>query len=251
MNLLGSFSVKSLAEGSPQSGWRLDFVDGLYDNRRMTSQPNINLWTRAEHALEYLRRADSIPHRVEGEAALLEFLPAGAKRILDLGSGAGRLLELVRAARPEANFVAVDFSATMLEALRGRFASDAHVFVVMHDLNDPLPALGPFDSVLSSFAIHHVPHERKRQLYQEIFDMLTPGSVFCNLEHVASATTRLHHEFLRKLDLRPDEEDPSNKLLDVETQLDWFREIGFENVDCHWKWRELALLAGNKPGTIA
>jgi len=41
----------------------------------MSAQPNINLWTTAEHALEYLRRADSIPHRVEGEAALLEFLP--------------------------------------------------------------------------------------------------------------------------------------------------------------------------------
>jgi hypothetical protein len=41
-----------------------------------------------------------------------------------------------------------------------------------------------------------------------------------------------------------EQEDRSNQLLDVETQVGWLREIGFEQVDCFWKWRELALFGG-------
>jgi len=211
----------------------------------MPTPTDVNLWDSAEHALDYLRRADTIPHRVEGESTLLEFIPADAKRILDLGSGGGRLLALVKAARPHAEFVGLDFSPTMLDALRKLFAGDRGVTIVAHNLDDPLPAMGLFDVVISSLAIHHVTHPRKRTLYAEIFEALTPGGVFCNLDHVASATPHLHSEFLRSISC--DAEDPSNKLLALEIQLAWLREIGFVDVDCHWKWRELALLAGTKP----
>jgi SAM-dependent methyltransferase len=126
-----------------------------------------------------------------------------------------------------------------------RFADSTAVTVVEHDLDDPLPAeWGSFDLVVSAFAIHHVVDERKRVLYREVFDALEPGGMFCNLEHVASATRELHEEFLRVIDA---EEDPSNKLVAVEPQLEWLRDIGFEQVECFYKWREIALLAGVKP----
>ena len=215
----------------------------------------MNLWTSAEHARDYLQRADLISHRGEGEAALLEFVPSEARRILDLGTGDGRLLALVldhlgRRERPATEAVAVDFSPTMLEAARKRFEQNSRVTVIEHNMDSPLPVLGKFDAVISSFAIHHLVHERKRELYAEVFGLLNAGGVFCNLEHVASPTPRLHEEFLQRIGFTVETEDPSNKLLDVETQLGWLREIGFVDVDCSWKWRELALLAGRPGGSF-
>ncbi|HUO24698.1 MAG TPA: class I SAM-dependent methyltransferase [Candidatus Aquilonibacter sp.] len=212
----------------------------------MTSKTHINLWADAEHAHDYLRRADSIAHRGEGEAALLEFIPEQTHRLLDLGTGDGRLLALVLEQHPGAEAVAVDFSPAMLAASGKRFAGNAAVAIVAHNLDRPLPVVGSFDAVVSSFAIHHLVHKRKRALYAEIYDVLSPGGIFCNLEHVASPTPRLHEEFLHCIGYAPETEDPSNKLLDLHTQLAWLREIGFTDVDCHWKWRELALLVGRK-----
>jgi tRNA (cmo5U34)-methyltransferase len=208
----------------------------------------VNLWTEPAWARRYLRERDDIPHRVEGFAVLMEVLPPSPRRVLDLGTGDGYTLALVRAACPGTAGVGVDFSAEMLARARTRFADQDDVEIVEHDLDDPLPAsLGRFNVAVSSFAIHHCVHERKRALYAEVFELLEPGGVFANLEHVDSATPALHLEFLKAINYTVEQDDPSNKLLDVETQLGWLREIGFEDVDCHWKWREIALLCGVKP----
>ena len=204
-------------------------------------------WTTAEHALRYLARADAYPRRAEGEGAMLEQVPGDARRILDLGTGDGRLLGLLSRGRPGIVGVGLDFSEPMLQAARERFAEDRRITLIKHDLAEPLPALGRFDAVVSSFAIHHLEHERKRSLYGEVFDLLEPGGVFANLEHVASPTERLHLAFFAAIGEPLEDADPSDRLLGVEVQLGWLRELGFDDVDCYWKWLEMALLVGVKP----
>jgi SAM-dependent methyltransferase len=206
----------------------------------------VNLWGESGHANAYLARGIQLPFREEGTQQLLEHVPSSVGRVLDLGTGDGRIMGLIRAELPAVTGVAADFSDTMLTAARDRFAADTSVEVVRHDLDDPLPDWGAFDAVVSGFAIHHVSDTRKRQLFGEIFDLLEPGGVLLNLEHVASPTERLHLDFLSALDIAVDDDDPSNKLAPVELQLGWFRDIGFADVDCHWKWREMALLGGVK-----
>lgn len=206
-------------------------------------------WQTKKHALRYLSRGHKLPHREEGESVLLEQIPKGALRILDLGTGDGRLLSLVLANNASIKEgVALDFSEPMIAKAKIRFETNPRVTIIKHDFSLPLPQdLGCFDAIVSSLAIHHLTHERKRQLYTEVFNHLNNNGVFCNFEHVSSPTERLHRKFFLAIGQMPESEDPSNKLLDVETQLNWFREIGFVDVDCYWKWLEIALFVGVKP----
>ena len=127
---------------------------------------------------------------------------------------------------------------------------------------------GPFDAILSGFAIHHLPHERKRALYGEVHGLLAEGGLFLNCEHVSSATPRIEemfddamsqHLYLRRSERgevltleqvkreyleRPDR--AANILASVEEQCQWLRELGFQDVDCFWKYFELALFGGTK-----
>jgi tRNA (cmo5U34)-methyltransferase len=205
-------------------------------------------WTTAAHVERSLQLADEYPRRAEGESVLLDHVPRGAPRILDLGTGDGRLLARLREERPQMLGVGLDFSALMLDAARERFAGDEHIELVEHDLARPLPDLGRFDAVVSSMAIHHLEHARKRALYGEVLAALEPGGTFANFEHVASPSERLHVAFYAAIGEPMEHEDPSDRLLDVETQLAWLREAGFVDVDCYWKWLEMALLIAVKPG---
>jgi tRNA (cmo5U34)-methyltransferase len=219
----------------------------------ITPQMDGEEWTSDEERVRrYLERAEHFPHRAEGEGVLLDHVPRDARRVLDLGTGDGRLLALLRADRPQMHGVGVDFSELMLRAARERLSGEERVELLAHDMAEPLPAdLGGFDAVVSSMAIHHLEHGRKRSLYGEVLGLLEPGGVFANFEHVSSATERLHLAFFEAIGEPIENEDPSDRLLDVETQLGWLRELGFDDVDCYWKWLEMALIVGVKPAAAA
>jgi SAM-dependent methyltransferase len=203
-------------------------------------------WSNPQNALAYLNVADNLPHRSEGESVLIDHLPENTKRVLDLGTGDGRLIRLIKTNRPDIDAVAIDVSPTMLKSAREHFASDSRVKIMEHNLAEPLPELGYFDAIVSSFAIHHLKHERKHELYEEIYDILNPTGIFCNLEHVASPSVEMHVRFLKAIGYSPEKEDKANRLLPMEVQLGWFKDIGFVEADCYWKWLEMALLIGYK-----
>ena len=203
-------------------------------------------WEDPEHSRHFLERRSRLGRIGDGEEVLDECLPTQVLRILDLGTGDGRLICVVRRRRPEAQIVGVDASPAMLAAARARFLGDPNVDIRDHDLGDPLPEWGPFDAVVSAFAIHHLEDARKRDLFAEIFSVLTANGMFANLEHVSSPTERLHREFLAAIGNAHGQEDASNRCASVADQLSWLAATGFTDVDCAWKWREMALLVARR-----
>jgi SAM-dependent methyltransferase len=204
-------------------------------------------WSNPGRVAEYLSR--EIPHRGTAEEMLLAVLPARVDRFLDLGTGDGRLLELIRGRHPDAIAVGLDNSEPMLARAAERFEGNPRLDLRTHDLRLPLAEPGPFDAVVSGLAIHHLEDARKRELFAEIQALLTPGGVFANLDLVAPPSQRLHERFRREIGRT--EDDPSDRLADLSDQLQWLREAEFGEVDCHFKWLELTLVVAIKDDAIA
>lgn len=199
-------------------------------------------WSDPERVAEYLGR--EIPHRDVAERLLLEALPERVGRCLDLGTGDGRMLALVRERHSGSIGIGIDSSRPMLERARERFGEDPLIEFFEHDLTLPLPEQPQVDAVVSALAAHHLDDERKRGLFGELHGLLASGGVFVNLDLVSSPTTELHEQFRRAIGREQD--DPSDRLADLCDQLGWLREAGFSVVDCRFKWMELALIVAEK-----
>ncbi len=239
------------------------------------------VWQSADLARRYLTGVrGALPLAAEQIDTLLRLILAAGipvRRVLDLGCGDGILAAAVLDRFPGATAVGVDFSPTMLEAAQSRFEtrSDA-VRWIAFDYADPawtaaVAGAGdePFDVVVSGFSIHHQPDAIKRRIYRDCLDLLAPGGVFLNLEHVSSGSPwdaaaaeelmidhlyaharaggdqRSREAIALEFHHRPDK--AANLLSPVEEQCAWLRALGFDGVDCFFRQFELAIFGGRRP----
>ncbi|MBC7527467.1 MAG: class I SAM-dependent methyltransferase [Chthonomonadaceae bacterium] len=252
------------------------------EDRRTITEPQTDwrVWQDGAVATQFVKeRRGAILGGATQLEVMLELLPPRPPNlaptwVLDLGCGDGVLLETILRHWTGANGVALDGSPTMLELALERLSifHPSAVSFISEDINlpkwkDALPVL-QFDAIVSGFCIHHLEDERKKALYAEIYDLLAPGGVFINIEHVASVTPHgeelFSRAYVRNIVRRKIErgeegifEDElthfvnrldasANRLTSVETQLQWLCTLGYTDVDCYWKHYELAVFAGYK-----
>jgi tRNA (cmo5U34)-methyltransferase len=226
------------------------------------SETIVEEW-KAQAAEREQRRA--VPLRL-----LAELLPFDADEsfvFLDLGAGTGAASRSLLQRYSHSEGILADFSEQMMsqgvEELRefeGRYR------YVVFDLATPAwPAEIPsgLDAVITSLCVHHLADARKAQLFKEIFERLSPGSWYLNLDPVAApdaiveatwerANDRLDPEAAHRRQHRtPAEqarwENHVRYLAPLEPQLGYLRDAGFEGVDVYWKHLENVVFGGRRP----
>jgi SAM-dependent methyltransferase len=216
---------------------------------------------------------------IEQIDTMLRLLSAGREQIrsfLDLGGNDGVLASAILSEHPSASGVALERAVRPLEVARRHLHPHAaRLQFALADLRAPgwQKAIDPetrFDAVVAAFAAQDLPTFRKRELLEEVHQLLNPGGIFILMEHIASATRwteellddymidAVFGEQLRKSSGKPRAQvardffaagvGKAQAAAPLEVQCDWLREVGFQSVDCYLKVSEMAVFGGQKPG---
>jgi tRNA (cmo5U34)-methyltransferase len=241
-------------------------------------ETNYEVWKTKSLSERYLTGIrGAVPLAKEQFDVILKLIKLNNRTIesfLDIGSGDGILSSVILSEYLEAKGVILDISEHMIGAAQEKlydFKGNLDFIVYDYGNKDWIQKVkneSLYDVIVSGLSIHHQPDDRKKELYTEIYDLLSPGGIFINLEHVASPTKWVSSlfndcfidalfEMHKKKDTaitreqivdefynRPDKE--ANILAPVEEQCEWLREVGFNDVDCYFKIYELAIFGGRK-----
>jgi trans-aconitate methyltransferase len=152
-------------------------------------------WDRQQQAF--------MPDREERFAAMLAAVAAiagdAAPKVLDLAGGTGTISLRTLARFPGAEVTVLDQDPVLLSIASASLRERATV--VDADLSDPswrakLPSEG-FDAVLTATALHWLPADRVTALYGEVREVLRPGGIFVNADHMPEESLPTVSERLR------------------------------------------------------
>ena len=234
----------------------------------------MSAWTESD-SQTYREIADvAVPRRQEMMATMVAAVPFTADepvKILELGSGDGRLAEALLTVFPRATLTALDGSESMRRETSRRLALFGdRVRVAAFDLAalDWWDRMFGVDVIVSSLCLHHLNDAKKQYLYKAAAERLSPRGALLvadTIDPQHPASRRLAAErwdveareqanalgapelYQRFVEARwnhfrfPDERDQPSALFH---HLVWLRHAGFTAVDCCWLTAGHAVFGG-------
>jgi len=150
-------------------------------------------------------------------------------RVLELGSGTGNLSCLLDRC---GELVCVDLSERMEAIARSKSGHILNRRFIKADILEVFDyERAPFDSVISTYAIHHLTDEEKRLLFGRVFAGLVPGgrAVFGDLmlQNQAEKTSKIQ-EYLTKGDAKTAQTIEEEFFWSTDTAIPDLKELGFQ-----------------------
>ena len=236
-------------------------------------------WTETDTE-EYRALAPiAVPAREEQIAALLTLLPFGrhdAFRVIELGSGEGRLAWAILDCFPHASVVALDGSEAMRAQASARLApfgdrATVRPFELASEawLDDVQGA----DVVVSSLCVHHLDDGAKRRMFAAVAQRLSTRGALLIADLIAPQRPEARELFAATWDRSAEAQsqavtggtegfnrfvaarwnlyrypDPVDQPSPLFAQLKWLEEAGFAVVDCFWLQAGHAIYGGYMNG---
>ena len=178
--------------------------------------------------------------------------------VLDLGAGTGLMSSFILQKHPNSKLTLIDLSEGMLDIAKARFSDNTSIEFVLSDYTQ-FEYTKKYDLVISSLSIHHLTDSEKKELYQKLYSIMTPDSIFINVDQVLGNTTYLEdlyksdwRTYIENSGLEPGEISSAmertklDKMSTLEQQLQWLTEAGFSDVDCIYKYFNFVVMFARK-----
>ncbi len=182
------------------------------------------------------------------------------KRILEIGVGTGNLTERLLQSFPSASLFGIDLvDDYLLQAKQKLMVFKDRVTLAAKDISD-FDFNENYDLVVTSYVFHHIENNNQNSIYETIFKHLNSGGMFINADFVDSSSLYFSSLFdqLRMQYMRSQGVDENSIKADyidhrkfeiaipLEKQIQFLSQIGFNEVECFWKYLNLAVFGGVK-----
>ncbi len=118
----------------------------------------------------------------------LSDIPDGQPNLLDLGSGTGYATVKILAKHPSAIITCLDHSEEMIQCAREK-PELSSVQMVKQDIRDAWPEKR-YDAIVSTLCLHHIPLPDRAEVFERIYESLSPGGVFICGDIIRSESAR-------------------------------------------------------------
>ena len=180
-------------------------------------------------------------------------------KILDLGCGTGYGMSFALGLFTNSIITGIDFSPRMIKKARKNLSDfSERIKLIEANFND-IDFKEKYDSIISIAAIHNSTHDKKKKLFEKIFDSLKEKGVFVNgdfYEHeskeINEQNKAVYKKFLEKnlsgnelkVWLRHAFEEDLPMFLSEQFTI--LKEIGFSNIKLLWLYNNQALYLAYK-----